>query len=176
MDLHIEHTFAASAERFWSMVLLDPDYQDALYRALRLKIEHCAIEREDGEGGLRLRRELHLTPDRELPSALRKLVRGAALVKERASFDAQAGRMTIEIELPVIGAWVDFRGTYTWRMVGPARLQRDWDARCRARLPLVGRQIETYLLGEMRTSFEQGYRFTCDWLARHSEAPTGEGA
>lgn len=176
MDLHLEHTFAASSERFWSVVLLDPAYQDALYRELRLKIEHCAIEREEGAGGLRLRRELHLTPDRELPGALRKLVRGAALVKERASFDAQAGRMTIEIELPVIGPWVDFRGTYTWRMVGPGQLQRDWDAHCRARIPLVGRQIEAYLLGEMRASFEQGYRFTCDWLAQHADAPKGTTA
>ncbi|MBK6847847.1 MAG: DUF2505 domain-containing protein [Proteobacteria bacterium] len=170
MDLHLEHTFAAAPQRFWSVVLLDPEYQDALYRQLRLHIEHCVIEHEGSGDELRVRRELHLTPDRELPAALRKLVRGTALVKERALFDARAGKMTIEIELPVIGAWVDFHGVYTWREQGPAQLQRNWEAHCHARLPLIGRQIETYLLAEMASSFEQAYRFTCDWLARPPSA------
>lgn len=173
MDLHLEHTFAADAEHFWSVVLLDPAYRDALYRRLRLQIEHCSIDTQGSGSALQLRRELHLTPQRELPSALRQLVRGAALVKERANFDARAAKMTIEIELPVIGAWVDFRGVYTWRMQGPAQLQRCWDAQCHARLPLVGRQIEGYLLGEMRASFEEAYRFTCEWLAQPAGGERG---
>lgn len=170
MDHRLDHTFEVSPEHFWRTFLLDEGYERALYEHLRLKIEHKTV-RQQGEGQqLIVEREVHLRPERELPVALAKLIRGATLVKERGRFDARAGKLEIEVDLPVIGRLVDFTGCYTWQETGAEVFRRTWQGHCIAKVPLVGRSLERYLLGEIEQSLARAYEFTVRWLAEHPSA------
>lgn len=164
MEQRLEHRFDVSAERFWRTYLLDEAYGRALYDHLRLKIAHKAV-RQQGEGpDLVISRELHLLPDRDVPSALAKLLKGATLVKEQGHFDARARRFEVNVELPVIGRLVDFTGRYSWSDGLSEGFVRVWEGHCVARVPLVGRALERYFLGEVETSLAEAHAFTNSWF------------
>lgn len=167
MELTVEQTFAADALRFWQVTLLDEDYQRGLYQHLALKIEHRELVSEGQGEDLRVRRTLHYVAQRNTPALLKKVLGGTNLVKEHTDFDARAGRMVNTVELPVIGSRVDFGGHYRWESLPGERLHRVYQGWCKARIPLVGRKLETFLLEETRRSFDQVHEFTHRWLAEH---------
>jgi hypothetical protein len=175
MENRLEHDFDSAAEAFWKMFLLDEAFEKALYQHLRLEVVHKTLTYE-GEGtNLLVRREMHLNPERDIPVALAKLLRGATLVKERGEFDAAAGHFDIDVELPVIGRFVNFTGRYTWTPTGENAFRRTWEGKCRARVPLVGRQVERYLLNEVEASLTKAYQFTQSWLSqRHRQSHGNE--
>lgn len=176
MQQRLEHLFDVDAKHFWDVFLFDDDYLQGLYRHLKLKIEHKQLTRQGSGDELVVRRELHLTPDRNLPVALAKLLRGATLVKEYGVFDGRKQQLDIKIELPVIGRLVDFTATYTSEGESEVGFKRVWQAECRARIPLVGRQVERYLLGETQSSLAQAYAFTRTWLREHASRSERETA
>jgi len=164
MQQRLEHTFGVDPKRFWQIFLFDERYERDLYDHLELTIEHKSLTRE-GEGpDLRATREIHLTPDRNIPGVLKRLIRGTTLVKERGYFDAGARRMEIQVELPVIGPLVSFGGVYSWPPGNDSPFTRTWEAYCTTKIPLVGHQVERYLLGEVEESQRKAYEFTRHWL------------
>lgn len=167
MQQHLEHELGVGADTFWETFLLDETFERDLYEHLKLRVEHKQLEREGSGSDLVIRREMHVVPDRQVPAALTRLLRGATMVKEKGVFQARERRMDIEVELPVIGRITEFNGRYSWGPAEPQRMVRAWDAVCRVRVPLVGSQIEKYLLGEVAHSLQQAHEFCKTWFASH---------
>lgn len=166
LEHRVEHRLDVAADRYWELFLFDEAFRRALYDHLALKIEYLDVTRLGDEPSDPVRRELHIVPDRQIPGALAALVRGMSLVKERSRYDPRQKTLEVAVELPVIGKLVDFSGRYSSRELSGSSFVRVWEGRCRARLPLVGRQIERYLLRELERSFELNVAFTRRWLAQ----------
>lgn len=162
MNQTIEQSYDVSPERFWDVFLFDEAYSRALYEHLKLNVQKREVER-----GERVRRVVHMMPERNVPRLVDKLLMGASLVKERGEYDPDRQRMTIEIELPVVGSRVRFGGTYSSVSGGSGGFRLVWQTYCEARIPLVGGRLERYLLDEVKQSFADQYVFTKRWLAEH---------
>lgn len=178
----IEHVFDTSPERLWEVFFFDEAYARGLYERLRLRVERRDLQHEGSGDTLIVRRKLVIVPERELPPALRRLMAGAAsygvtratAVTETSEFNAALRRYSVRIDLPMIGAMVDYGGDYTWESLPSGQLRRVWTGRCEARIPLVSAKIEQFLLGEVERSLADGAVYTRQYLREH--ASTGQTA
>lgn len=170
MEQRIEHIFETTPARFWNTFLLDEAFRKAVYAHMNLKIARLELQ-HDGDGdALSVQRTIEIVPERNAPAFLQKLLAGASLVKEVGIYDAQKQEMTVSIELPVIGKRVEFGGRYTWEVLGENRFKRIWVGYCNARIPLLGKKLESYLLDEVQQTLDQVHGFISEWLAQHPAA------
>ena len=169
MQHEIEHLYEdLTAERYWRAFLLEDSYREQWYGQLKLGIDWIDVNVQGSWPDLRIERRLHVVPDRDLPRPLKKLLRGAALVKEHGVLDVSAGTFTVNIILPVIGRLIDFYGTYRWEQLPSGTLRRTWHCRCDAKIPIVGTRIEKYLLDEMTSSQAQALAFNKRYFSAES--------
>ena len=160
----IEHVFDTSPERLWEVFFFDEAYARGLYERLRLRALRRDLQHEGAGETLIVRRRLVIQPERELPPALARLFAGASNVREIGEFNAAHRRYSVRIELPVIGALVDYGGDYTWDTLPSGQVRRLWSGRCEARIPLIGARVEAYLLGELERSLSEGALYTRQYL------------
>lgn len=166
MEYRIEDTFDVSVERYWEMFFSEP-YNAALWPALDIGWELLKFERR-GEGSqLRIVREQRLTPRREVPKLIAKLVSGAITYLEKNEFVAADNAMKT-VTIPGFAAErINTVGTYRLEPLGEDKCKRVWDGVCECRIPLIGGKIEKLLVEEVRESYRRTTEFTRKWIAEH---------
>jgi len=166
MEYRIEDEFDVSTARYWEIFFSD-EYNDALWPALDIRRELLSMERH-GEGtSLRIHREQRLTPQREVPAFIKKLVSGAITYVEKNDFVAADDAMRT-VTIPGFAAdRITTTGTYRLVALGPNRCKRVWEGVCECRIPLVGGKVEKQLVEEVRESYRRATVFTRKWIAEH---------
>ncbi|MCA9650979.1 MAG: DUF2505 domain-containing protein [Myxococcales bacterium] len=168
MEYRIEDTFDASAERYWDFFFSEP-YNAAMWPALDIKWELLVLERK-GEGpSLEIHREQRLTPRREVPGFIKKLVDGAITYVEKNDFVAAKNTMKT-VTIPGFAAdRIRTEGIYRLEVLGPSKVKRVWEGLCECRIPLLGGKVEKQLVEEVRESYRRATDFTRKWIAEHPE-------
>lgn len=156
---NLDATFPLAPDAFWQLFLVDDAFRDAFYAHLALELEHLDIKTHGEGDDLVIERDIEMTPRRDLPGFLKKVLAGASKVREKGRYSARERTYSVEIVLPVIGRRVDFTGVYSWP-ASERETQRHWLARCHARIPLFGGRLESYLLSEVQKSHAAGAEFT----------------
>lgn len=166
MEYRIEDTFDVSAERYWEMFFSE-EYNAALWPAIDVVREPISFERE-GEGPkTRIRREQRLTPQREVPKFISKMVSGAITYVEKNDFLAADNAMKT-VTIPGFAAdRVKTEGVYRLEPLGPDKVKRIWEGMVKCRIPLLGGKIEKHLVEEVRESYRRTTDFTRKWIADH---------
>ena len=110
----------------------------------------------------------HILSAQDLPSVARRVVSGTFVVtrvQHFDPFDTQAdravGRYVAEIPAPV-----ELTGDYLLYNTGSGSRMR-LDSACRARVPIIGGQIEQLLVGGLKMLLAQEGEFTAEWVAGH---------
>ena len=110
----------------------------------------------------------HIMSAQDLPSVARRVVPGTFVVTRVQHFDPfddeanrARGRYTAEIPAPV-----DVTGDYLLHDTGQGSRMR-LESACRARVPLIGGQIEQLLIGGLKALFASEGEFTAEWVAGH---------
>jgi len=169
----IEHRFEVPAERLWRVFFFDDEFGRALAERLRVRVSDNELQHEGAGPTLLVYRRRSLTPTRELPAALDRLIGKHRTIVESGDFSAQHRRYSVKLELPRIGSRVRCEGEYTWDALPGGGLRRVWQGRCEARIPVFGPAIERYVLAEVANSLAETYTFTGRWLREHArEAAT----
>lgn len=166
IEYEIIDEFLTTPERYWEMFFSDA-YNVALWQTL--DIERKVIEfRREGEGQEAvIHRVQRLTPRRDVPSALRRLVKDAVSYEERNVWRAKDNCMEV-VTIPNFFA-DKFTATGTYRLVGKGdgKLDRIWKANCACRVPLVGGKVEQHVVEEVKRSYTATTIFTRKWIAEH---------
>ncbi|MCX4247505.1 DUF2505 domain-containing protein [Paraliomyxa miuraensis] len=166
MEYRIEDDFDVSAERYWEIFFSD-DYNEGLWPALDIKRELLKFDRQGEGAALRIHREQRLTPQREVPAFVKKLVSGAITYVEKNEFVA-ADSVMKTITIPGFAAdRITTTGTYRLVPKGPGRCSRVWEGVCECRIPLLGGKVEKHLIDEVRESYRRATVFTRTWIAEH---------
>jgi hypothetical protein len=165
MEQHLQHEFPSiEADDFWQMYFLDEQYGQALHRHLALRLEKSEIETR-GEGDtLHIVRKTEMVPDRNIPVVIDKVLKGARVVKECSTYDAKTKTMTLTVGIPTIGRLIDYGGQYRWTDRAGGGFVRTWKGYCNAKIPLVGRKFERFLLDEMEKGLQNAFEFTVEYL------------
>lgn len=164
MEYRIEDTFDVSAARYWEIFFSD-EYNEGLWPALDIKRELLSFERQGEGASLRIRREQRLTPQREVPSFIKKLVSGAITYVEKNEFAATDNAMRT-VTIPGFAAdRITTTGTYRLEPLGDDRCKRVWEGVCECRIPLIGGKVEKQLVEEVRESYRRATDFTRKFIA-----------
>ncbi len=164
MEYRIEDTFDVSTEGYWEM-FFSPEYNEALWPAIEITWELVRLDREGEGAALRIKREQRLTPQREVPGFLKKLVKGAITYTEKNEFVAANNAMRT-VTIPGFAAdRLKTEGTYRLEALGDSRCKRIWEGVCECRIPLVGGKVEKHLVEEVRESYRRATIFTRKWLS-----------
>ena len=161
---HLQQEFDVPARALWESSFFDENYLLSMYEALRLTIVERNVEHEGEWPQLKVTQTLHVDPDRDVPKALLKIVRGATRIVEDARFDAANRRLEVSIRVPVVSRLVDFGYVYQWTEAGQRTLLQ-WRGYCHARIPLLSRKAEDFLLGDLVQTTRDAAVFMAEWFA-----------
>jgi hypothetical protein len=166
MQYVIENTFDVSAKRYWE-VFFSEDYAAGLFPHLEIDWKLLKFEKQGEGDDLVIIREAELTPHRQPPKVLQKLITTKIKYVESNVYTASKSEMTTKIT-PNFGAdRVSNGGVYKVEPLGPDKCKRVWEGVCTCKIPLIGGRIEDYLVGEVKESYRGATTFTRKWLAEH---------
>ena len=166
IEYRIEDEFATTVDGYWDMFFSDV-YNDALWEALDIDRVQTEFRREgEGEDEVIHRRQL-LTPRREVPKVMKKLVGGALQYEEINLWHKRSSSMEATTIPNFMSDRVDAKGTYTIKQAGPSRVARIWEAHCACKVPLIGGKVAQHIVDEVRDSYRRTTTFTRKWLAEH---------
>lgn len=168
MEYRIEDTFDVSAPFFWDFFFSEA-YNAAMWPELDIQWELLDLKRE-GEGqSLKIHREQRLTPQREVPGFLKRLVDGAITYVEKNDFVAANNEMRT-VTIPGFAAdRLRTEGVYRLEPVGDRKVRRVWEGVCVCKIPLIGGKVEKQLVEEVRESYRRATAFTHKWIENHPE-------
>ena len=159
--------FATTPEKYWEM-FFDDAYNDALWPFLAIGREQLKLERQGTGDGEVITRVQRLTPERELPGFMQKVVSGAVAYTETNVFHRATSLMEVKTEPSYLSDKILASGTYEVRPKGDKGCVRIWKARCDCKLMLVGKKIEEHIIEEVRRSYAKTTSFTHEWLRKAS--------
>ena len=164
IEYEVTDEFQTTIDAYWEMFFGDA-YNEALWKHLAMKREQLEFRRE-GEGDDEvIHRVQKLTPQRDVPAALRRLVKEAISYEERNIWRKRTNVMEV-ITIPNFFAdKFKSKGTYELVPIGDAKLKRVWKGSCECRVPLVGGKVEKHVVDEVTASYRATTSFTRKWIA-----------
>ena len=105
----------------------------------------------------------------DLPAIARPVVPGTFIVTRHQHFDPldpTGSRATGHYSADVPKVPVEIDGEYVLSETASGS-QLELQTRCRVKAPIIGGQIEQWVLSGLRTMFSTEGEFTTDWVARH---------
>jgi hypothetical protein len=166
IEYEIVDEFPTTVDKYWDMFFSDA-YNAALWEHLEIKREVIEFRRE-GEGEAEvIHRVQRLTPRRDVPSALRKLVKDAISYEERNVWRRAQNAMEVVTIPNFFADKFTTKGVYKLRPLGSDKLERVWTASCECRVPLVGGKVEKHVVDEVKRSYQATTIFTRKWIAEH---------
>ncbi|PRP93947.1 hypothetical protein ENSA5_41830 [Enhygromyxa salina] len=164
IEYEIVDEFATTPDKYWDMFFSE-EYNVALWKALDMEREVLKFERK-GEGpDETIERIQRLTPKRDVPSALRKLVKDAIRYEERNTWRRGDNLMHVVTIPNFFADKFTTKGTYRLVAKGDNKLDRIWKATCECRVALVGGKVEKHVVEEVKRSYQATTIFTRKWVA-----------
>jgi len=164
IEYEIVDEFATTPDKYWDMFFSE-DYNRALWQHLDIEWELVKLERS-GEGQDEvIHRVQRLTPKRDVPSALRKLVKDAVSYEERNVFRRRDSVMEVVTIPNFFADRFEAKGTYALEAKGDDKLDRIWKATCKCSVPLVGGKVEKHVVEEVKRSYKASTIFTRKYIA-----------
>ena len=166
IEYEISDEFATSIDKYWEM-FFSTEYNEALWKSLDIEREVLEFRRE-GEGQDEvIHRVQKLTPKRDVPSALRRLVKDAISYEERNVWRRRDNAMEVVTIPNFFADKFTATGTYELQSIAVDRVRRVWKAKCECRVALVGGKVEKHVVEEVKRSYRATTIFTRKYIAEN---------
>ncbi len=166
IEYTVENEFDASVDHYWE-TFFSPEFNAALWKHLDIDYELLELRRE-GEGmNAVIHRRQRMTPRREVPALLRRLVSGAISYEERNVWKRATSRMEVITIPSFMSEKVETRGSYEVIERSPTRVLRRWQGAVGCTVPLVGGTVEKHIVGEVKDSYAKTTQFMTEWFKAH---------
>ena len=115
----------------------------------------------------------HTISAQDLPAIARPVVPGSFTITRQQHFDpldATAGRAAGHYSADIPRAPVEISGDYVLSDIGPtsdSASQLELRTLCRVKVPIIGGQIEYFVVNGLKTLFSTEGDFTAEWVAGH---------
>lgn len=162
MQVKATHVFGVSPEVFFGKIFLDRAFNETLYLE-RLAMKAFAVERLEVEGDL-VHRRVRVTPRQDAPGFVKKVIKGELSYVEAGTLDRTTGVYRFQTTTSVAADRIHIEGRLTVSPKGEGRCERNLVLDVEVRVPLVGGQLERFVAGQLRESFDKGARYTEAWI------------
>jgi hypothetical protein len=166
MKYVIEDEFDISVAGYWDMFFSDA-YNEALWPVLDVDHKTTRFDKKGEGDDLVIDREAELTPHRQPPKALQKLINTTIRYVETNHYVAAKSEMSTDITPNFMADRITNKGTYRVVPQGEGRCKRIWEGVCEAKIPLLGGKVESFLVDEVKESYRTATSFTRKWIADH---------
>jgi hypothetical protein len=162
VKIQATHDLPCSVETFWELYF-DEAYNAAVDRELDLG-ENQVLSRED-DGDL-VRMTVRVAPRREIPRAVRKVLRSATLAyTEHRELDRSRSHLAWRVTHEAVGPRrLDCSGVLRVEARGDDRCRRVLDGAIDVRIPMVGRFIEKAIATDVVRCYDVAAAFLPRWL------------
>ena len=164
MILNVRHTLPCAPDQFWDL-FWDPEFERRLDASAEIQREMVELGPEiDGIQSWRIR----MTPQRELPRAVAKLIGSKKLVYEQESrLDRSAGVLEWRVLPQVLADKVTAQGTM--RIVPAAGgCERIVTGEISVRVPMLGGRIEKTIMSSVTDSYNRAAEVIAELVAERS--------
>lgn len=167
MQYRIEDDFSCDLATYWR-VFFDEAYNQGLYEALNIQRElvECRPDATSLDPGAPIHRVQRLTPQREMPAVMKKVLRGTLSYLEHNDFDPSRNEIKVRTVPSLMADKITTEGIYRVQALGQDKVRRVWEGRCDCKIPLVGSKIEKVIVEEVQESYAKTTSFTREWLAK----------
>jgi len=162
LKIQATHDLPCSADTFWDLYF-DDDYNGGLDRELNLA-ENTVLERRD-DGDI-THMKVRIAPAREIPAAVRKVLRSATLAYyEHRDLDLSRGHMDWRVTHDAVSSRrLHCEGVLDVIPAGEGRCRRVLDGVIDVRIPVVGRFIEKAIATDVVRCYDVAADFLPRWL------------
>jgi len=165
MKIRATHEFPCTPEMYWQWNF-DDAYNRALDRELELTEHRVLSEHQDGPRRVIRAR---ITPKRDVPSVVRKLMRNATLAyEEERVFDPRRSRLDWQAFYGLLGDRFACAGFVSIEAVGTDSCRRILDGTVRVRVLGLGRLIEKGIASDVQQTYDRSAAFIRRWLKDHN--------
>jgi hypothetical protein len=151
MKFNITHDFDCDAETYWE-IFFDLDYQKDMYSGLGIKERTVLLFEEDDK---EIRRKIKIMPERDLPGALKSVLRGDLGYIEHNVYHKGQNVMDVRIEPTLMKDRFKMSAVFRVVPLGSARVRREFVGSIDVSVPLLGGQIEKLVMADVRKSYDQ---------------------
>jgi len=164
IEYTIEDEFEATVDDYWSM-FFSKAFNDALWP--HIDVEYELLDYREEQDGDVIHRRQRLTPKREVPRALQRLVKGAISYEEANVWRKADSAMSVVVTPSFMSSSFDSTGTYTVKPAGEGKVLRRWTSKVICKVPMVGGSVEKTVVDSVKESYRRTTQFTREWIAEH---------
>jgi hypothetical protein len=165
VKFNIAHEFDCDAKTFWE-VFFDEEYTREMYSHLKIKEREVQLcEETDRE----IRRRIKLVPERDLPGALKSILKGDLGYIEHNVFHKGQDSMDVRIEPTLMKDRFKMNGVFRVVTLRPGRIRREFVGTIEVGVPLLGGQIEKLVMSDVQKSYDAAAKVTSRWVAARSK-------
>jgi hypothetical protein len=164
MKFSITHEFDCDAKTYWE-IFFDLDYQKDMYSGLKIKERTVLLFEEDER---EIRRRIKIMPERDLPGALKSVLKGDLGYIEHNVYHKGQDYMDVRIEPTLMKDRFKMAAVFRVVTLGPKRVRREFKGSINVSIPLLGGQIEKTVMADVRKSYDQAAVTTTRWIAKRS--------
>jgi hypothetical protein len=162
MKFNIAHEFDCDPKTFWD-IFFSEEYNRELYADLKIKERQVLKNEEDDR---EIRRQIKIVPERDLPGAIKSLIKGDLGYIEHNVYHKGQDSMDVRIEPTLMKDRFKMDGVFRVVPVRPGRIRREFVGQLSVSVPLLGGQIEKLVMGDVTKSYDEAARVTQRWIAR----------
>ena len=165
MHFRAAHTFALPLAEY-EKLHFDEDFNTALCKATGL--QRTLIERTVDAG--KLRRAVKVSPDRQIPGPVAKVLGGARIeYTEHVDYTFGSGRGTWRTISSLLTDKVKSQGTLQFTERG-GQTERVIEGDVVVKIMLVGGTVEKFVVDDVRASYDRAAEFTRNWIRTGGKA------
>ena len=165
MKFTIGHEFDCDAKTYWE-IFFDLDYQKEMYSGLNIKERTVLMFEEDDQ---QIRRKIKVVPHRDLPGALKSVLRGDLGYIEHNVYHKGKDVMDVRIEPTLMAERFKMSAEFRVVTLGPKRVRREFVGAIDVSVPFLGGQIEKLVMADVRKSYDQAAVTTARWIAKKTK-------
>jgi hypothetical protein len=164
MKFTIAHEFDCNAATYWE-IFFDLDYQKDMYAELGIRERTVLMFEEDDK---EIRRKIKIMPERDLPGALKSVLRGDLGYIEHNVYHKGRDVMDVRIEPTLMKERFKMDAVFRVVTLGPKRVRREFTGSIDVSVPLLGGQIEKLVMADVRKSYDQAAVTTARWITKRA--------
>jgi hypothetical protein len=166
MNYTIAHEFDCDADTFWK-IFFDEEFQKDMFAVIGIKERTVhKFEEDDRE----IRREVKVVPKRDLPAAMKTLIKGDFGYVEHDVYHKGQNLMDVRIVPTLMSDRFDMKATFRVIPLGGQRVRREFTGTIKVSVPLLGGKIEKSVVEDMQKSYDDAATVMRRWVAKQQAA------
>ena len=158
----ITHELRGDRDAYWK-IFFDKEFTGEMYDRIGVKEwKILAWKEEDGK----LYREVKVVPKRDLPSMIKKVVKGDLGYIEHSTLYWDRDFMECNVKPTLLSEKTTVKATYKLEKVGEGRLRRTFEGTIEVKIPLLGSKVEKLVVDDMTRSYDVAAKVHQEWLDR----------